>query len=245
MAELYRYTLQKEARSLYLSVHEKSAPTLENGQKGELKFSGTWGIEKADFDAIVQIMVDAIKAELGSFGNPSDYFLACMSGKTAAKRVREAAAFKASKPGLNSDDVFKIKEKAEKRAALYEQFAGVLSASSKYDVSLAQMVAGKIVDIEGEHNIAKAGKDLFYPGSFTVPSIALKAFRRKTMDAKDGCTAYLQNCLFLRKGERIAGGSGPANNEVFGSFQGYSSVDPTAGAPDNASAGFSEGEDAF
>ena len=61
-----------------------------------------------------------------------------------------------------------------------------------------------------------------------------EGFRRKTLDAKDGVTAYLQNCLYVRKGERIAGAGGPGNNEVFGGFAGYSDYDPTANAPSNA-----------
>lgn len=233
MAELYRYTLIKPARSLYLSVHEKSAATLENGQKADLKFSGTWGLEKEDLDAIIPIMVNAIKVECGSFSVPTDYFLACMSGKTAAKRVRDTAEFKAG--GKSQDEAFKIREKAEKRAALFEQHAGILQASSKFDVSLAKLEGGKIVDIDAsDHARAQAGKDYFYPGSWTVPSVAFKAFKRKKLDDKDGCTAYLQNCLFIRKGEKIAGSGGPSNNEVFGGFANYSDIDPNAGAPSNA-----------
>lgn len=233
MVELYRYTLAKEARSLYMSIAEMSAPTLENGQKGELKFSGTWGISKEDLDAIIPIMVNAIKVETGGFTTPPDYFLAAMSGKTAAKRVRDTAEFKAQ--GKSQDEAFKIREKAEKRAALYEQFAGILSASSKFEVSLARLEGGKVIDIQDSaHARAQAGKDYFYNGSWTVPALAFKAFRRKTLDAKDGCTAYLQNCLFIRNGEKIAGGGGPSNNDVFGNFVGYSPVDPLAGAPSNA-----------
>lgn len=82
-----------------------------------------------------------------------------------------------------------------------------------------------------EHARAKAGKDLFYPGAYVVPALAFKPFRRKTLDAKDGVTAYLQNCLFVRKGEKLEGGGGPSNNDVFGSYAGYSAEDPLANAP--------------
>lgn len=232
MAETYRYTLIKPARLLYSSITEKSAP--RNVMGATPKFSGTFGIEKEDFDAIVAIMVKAIKSELGSFsGNPNDYFLSCMSGATASKRAIQKAELDAQ--GKGSDEAFKIKEKAEKRAALYAPYAGILTASSQYDVELARLEAGKIVDIPAEeHARAQAGKDLFYPGAYVVPAVAFKAFRRKTLDAKDGVTAYLQNCLFIRKGERIAGAGGPGNNEVFGSYAGYSDYDPTANAPSNA-----------
>ena len=228
MAETTRYTLEKPARLIYSSITAKSAPRSVAGAVP--KFSGTFGIEQHDFAKIVPIMVDAIKAELGEFTNPAEYFLACMSGKTAANRAIQKAEFDSK--GKPSDEAFKIKEKAEARAKLYVEYAGILTASSQYDVALAHLAAGKIVDIaDSEAARAQAGKDFFYPGAFVVPAVAFKAFRRKTMDAKDGCTAYLQNCLFIRKGERLSTGGGADNNQVFGGFAGYSEIDPTALAP--------------
>lgn len=240
MAETHRYTLIKPARLLYSSITAKSAP--RNVQGAVPKFSGTFGIEKEDFDAIVEIMVKGIKAELGSFsGNPNDYYLACMSGATAGKRAIAKAELDAQ--GKGSDEAFKIMEKVQKRAELYAPYAGIITASSQYDVELAKLEAGKIIDIPAEeHARAQAGKDLFYPGAYVVPALAFKAFRRKTLDAKDGVTAYLQNCLFVRKGDRIAGAGGPGNNEVFGGFAGYSDYDPTANAPKNEDL---QGEAAF
>ena len=232
MAETYRYTLIKPARLLYSSITSKSAP--RGVMNATPKFSGTFGLEKEDFDAIVEIMVKAIKVELGSFsGNPNDYYLACMSGGTAGRRAIQKAELDAQ--GKGADEAFKIKEKAEKRAELYRPYAGILMASSQFDVELARLEAGKVIDIpDEEHARAQAGKDLFYPGANVVPAIALKAFRRKTLDAKDGVTAYLQNCLHVSKGVRIQGSGGPGNSEVFGNYAGYSDYDPTANAPSNA-----------
>lgn len=240
MAETHRYTLVKPARLLYSSITVKSAP--KGVMNATPKFSGTFGLEKEDFDAIVQIMVNAITQELGSFSSPADYYLACMSGTTAGKRALQKAELDAQ--GKSPDEAFKIKERAQQRADLYAPYAGILTASSQYDVSLARLDAGKIVDIpDEEHARAQAGKDLFYPGAYVVPAIALKAFRRKTLDAKDGVTGYLQNCLFVRKGERLATGGGPDNSQVFGGFSGYSDFDPTAGAPSNSD--FEADEPAF
>jgi hypothetical protein len=229
MAETYRYTLVKPARLLYSSITAKSAP--KGVQNATPKFSGTFGIETEDFNEIVQIMVDGIKAELGSFsGKPNDYYLACMSGQTAGKRAIQKAELDAQ--GKGSDEAFKIMERANKRAELYAPYAGIITASSQYDVELAKLEAGKIIDIPAEeHARAQAGKDLFYPGAYVVPALAFKAFRRKTLDAKDGVTAYLQNCLYIRKGERLASGGGADNNQVFGSYAGYSDYDPTTNAP--------------
>lgn len=229
MAETIRHTLIKPARLLYSSITQKSAPRSVNNATP--KFSATFGVEKEDFDTMVRIMIDAIKSECGEFsGNPTDYYLACMSGTTAGKRAIAKAELDAA--GKSPDEAFKIKEKAEKRAELYAPYAGILTASSQFDIELARLEAGKIIDIPNEeHARAQAGKDLFYPGAFVVPVVAFKAFRRKTLDAKDGVTAYLQNCLFIRKGEKIGSAGGPNNNEVFGSYAGYSDVDPTALAP--------------
>lgn len=228
MAETIRYTLVKPARLLYSSITAKSAP--RGVMNATPKFSGTFGVEKEDFDKIVEIMVQAIRGELGTFTNPADYYLAAMSGETAGRRAMQKAELDAQ--GKSADEAFKIREKAEKRAELYKPYAGILTASSQYDIELARLEAGKIIDIPNEeHARAQAGKDLFYPGAYVVPAIAFKAFRRKTLDAKDGVTAYLQNCLYIRKGERIAGAGGPDNSQVFGGFAGYSDYDPLANAP--------------
>ena len=229
MAETIRYTLIKPARLLYSSITQKSAP--KGVQNASPKFSATFGLEGEDFQKIVQIMVDAIKSELGSFsGQPGDYYLAAMSGTTTGNRAIAKAQLDAQ--GKAPDEAMKIMEKAEARKALYAPFAGILTASSQFAVELARLEAGKIIDIpDEEHARAQAGKDLFYPGAYVVPAVAFKPFRRKTLDAKDGVTAYLQNCLFIRKGEKLASAGGPNNNEVFGAYAGYSDVDPTALAP--------------
>lgn len=232
MAETVRYTLVKPARLIYSSITAKSAP--RGVQNATPKFSGTFGLEKEDFDAIVEIMVKALKTELGTFTAPGDYYLAAMSGITAGKRAIAKAEL--DSVGKSPDEAFKLREKAQARADLLAPFAGVLTASSQFDVALAKLEAGKIIDIpDEEHARASAGKDLFYPGAYVVPAIAFKPFRRKTLDAKDGVTAYLQNCLYVRKGERIAGGGGgPDNSEVFGGYANYSDYDPLANAPSNA-----------
>lgn len=230
MAETHRYTLAKPARLIYSSITAKSAP--RNVQGAIPKFSGTFGIEKEDMDAIIEVMIEAIKSETGGFTNPADYYLACQSGVTAGKRAMAKAELDAQ--GKSSDEAFKIREKAEARVKLYEPYAGILTASSQFDVELARLEGGKIIDIPAEeHARAQAGKDFFYPGAYVVPAVAFKGFRRKTLDAKDGCTAYLQNVLYVRKGERIAGSGGPSNNDVFGSYAGYSDYDPLANAPSN------------
>lgn len=228
MAEKRRYTCQEPARLLYSSVTQKSAPRgIANATP---KFSATVGIVKLDFDAIIPLMVECIQSETGTFtGNPDDYYLACMSGVTAARRVRAKAELDAM--GKPADEAFKIKEKAEKRAALYEQYAGILQASSQYEIELARLDAGKIVDIKEPHLIAAAGKDLFYSGAYVVPAVSFQGFRRKTLDAKDGVTGYLQNMLFIRRGEKIDTGGGATNQDVFGGFANYTDYDPTGMAP--------------
>lgn len=228
MAEKIKYVCQEKARLLYSSVTQKSAP--RNVPNATPKFSMTVGIGLRDFDAIIPIMVQCITSETGGFtGNPEDYYLACMSGNQAAARVLAKAELDCM--GKPSDEAFKIKEKAEKRAAVYRQYPGILQASSQFDVELARLDAGKIVDIKEPHLIAQAGKDLFYPGAWVAPSVSFQGFRRKSLDAKDGVTGFLQNMLFLSKGEKIDMGGGATNSDIFGGFANYSDYDPTAMAP--------------
>lgn len=228
MADNFRYTLVKPARLLYSSITQKSAPA---GTNAEPRYSGTFGVEKEDFDALIPLMVQAITAETGGFTAPGNYYLACSGGVTAGKRAVATAELKCSNPQLTDDQRFKIREKAAARAELYKDYAGILSAASKFPIELAKLIGGKVTDIpDEEHARATAGKDLFYSGAYVVPAIALKGFRRKKIDDKDGCTAFLQNCLYIGKGAKIAGG-GPSNNEVFGNYAGYSDFDPTGDAP--------------
>lgn len=232
MAEKFRYVCQRPTRLIYASVTQKSAPVLENGQAAEAKFNGTFGLEEVDYKAIIGLEVDAIKSEMGEFsGKADDYYLACTSGKKAAARTLAAAEFKAKKAANKGDHdkAMKIKEKAEARAAIFSQYAGIMVASSKFDVECARLENGKIIDLDlsTDQNRALAAKEWFYPGAYVVPSVALQGFERKKAEDRDGVTAFLQNCMFVGKGKKM-GGMAPANKEVFG---GYTDYDPTALAP--------------
>lgn len=247
MAEKIKFVCTEPATLIFSSITQKSAPRSVQG--AEPKFSGTFGLGEKDFKAMIPVMAQCIQSETGAFsGNPADYYLACMGGATAAQRVMQKAELdaQAHRGRGETDQAFKIIEKATKRADAYKGFAGILTASSKFDVALAQLIGGAIKDIEGEIAIAQAGKDLFFPGAIVVPSIALQGFRRKKLDDRDGVTAFLQNVLFIRKGPRLDLGGGQASNsEVFGGFQNYSDYDPTAMAPGsdagNGVAGQSQG----
>lgn len=238
MADKIKFVCEHPATLLYSSITQASAPRTVAG--AEPKFSGTFGLVEADFSAMIPIMVQCIQSETGGFsGNPNDYYLACTSGKTAAERVMLKANLdaQAEKGKGNNDKAFSIMEKAEKRAAAYRNYAGILSAASKFPVELARLNNGAIQDIVTEAAIAQAGKDCFYSGAIVVPSIALQGFRRKKLDDRDGVTAFLQNVLFLRKGPKLdLGGGGPSNSEVFGGFKNYSDYDPLANAPGGSDA---------
>lgn len=236
----FRYTCEEEARLLHSSIVQASVPRGYEG-RAEPKFSGTFGIGKKDFDAIVKLEVAAINEEFGSFtGKPTDYYLACTSGEMAARRVLQRAELAARNKA--SDEVFRLKEKAERRAAMYREHAGILQASSKFEIALARIDNGAIKDI-ADANRVRAGKDFFYPGAFVVPSVQFKAYARKTVEDRDSVTAYLQNVLFLRNGDRLGGVGGVPNQDVFGNFKGYSKEDPTALAPGNNSGDSGFGND--
>lgn len=227
MVEKVRYTLQKPARLIYASLVKPSAPV---GYNAEPKYNGTFGIDDIDFKAIVEIMINGLKKELGSFsGNPNDYYLACQSGATAAKRTLAKADFDVQ--GKTPDEAFKIKEKATQRAELYKPYAGILTASSKFPVELARLDGGKIVSIgTEEHVLAQAEKDYFYRGAYIAPCVEFQSFRRKKLDDKDGVTAFLKQALFVKGGERLSSGSIDAS-ETFKSYEMYSQTDPTSMTP--------------
>lgn len=222
MAEKFKYQCNKPARLLYSSITVKSTP--KGVLNAEPKFSATFGIDKADFDEIVKLEVQAIKSETGGFTKPADYYLGCTSGEVAANRVLQKAQFDSQ--GKPADEVLKIMERAESRASLYRPYGGIMTAASKFDVEVAKLENGKIVDIDisTDANRALAAKEMFYGGAYVVPAVAFQGYRAKTVDAKPGCTAFLQNVLFVANGERL-GGMASSNKDV---FAGFSDFDPTA-----------------
>lgn len=238
MAEKIKFVCEEPATLLFSSITQASAP--RGVANAEPKFSGTFGITKHDLDRAIPVMVHCIQSETGAFsGNPNDYYLAIMGGNTAAARVMQKAEYDAQvlRGRGENDKAFQVLEKATKRADAYKTFAGIMTASSKFEVELAKLVNGAIVDIVGEGPRAQAGKDMFYPGAIVVPSIALQGFRRKKIDDRDGVTGFLQNVLYLRKGPKIdLGGGHASNSEVFGGFKNYSNFDPLANAPGGSDA---------
>lgn len=238
MADKIKFVCEEPATLLFSSITVASAPRTVAG--AEPKFSGTFGITKRDLDRAIPVMVQCIQSETGAFsGNPNDYYLAIMGGNTAAARVMQKAELDAQalRGRGENDKAFQVMEKATKRADAYRGFAGIMQASSKFEVELAKLVNGAIVDIVGEAARAQSGKDCFYSGAIVVPSIALQGFRRKKLDDRDGVTGFLQNVLFLRKGPKLdLGGGHASNSEVFGGFKNYSNFDPLANAPGGSDA---------
>ena len=170
--------------------------------------------------------------------------------KTAIKAARElwpdrdiGAAFKAGEivfPWKSGDKladkrVARLKKDGKEDDGKADFMRGkiVIKASSKFDVSLAAVVNGKIVDLDSLE-LKNRHKGLFYFGVKALGSVAFQAYDAVggTDDAKDGVTAYLQCVLSTGKGERIAGGVSAA--ERFKGYQGSVSTEsPTAGLEDD------------
>lgn len=220
MADKIKFTLTKPARMIYANVTKMSAP------RGILnavpKYSATFGVEQEDFDLLVPVMIEAIKNETGGFTKPDDYYLAVLSSKKAIERTLA----KAELDGQGKANAADIMKRAESRCELYEPYSGILTASSKFPVALAKVSKNAIIDVGiSEHELALAGEQMFYAGAYVVPALELQAYRKKTVDAKAGITAYLQRCLFIKNGERL--GQSSSSAAAFANFSQYSNVDPT------------------
>jgi hypothetical protein len=170
--------------------------------------------------------------------------------KAAIKAAREMwpdrdipAAFKAGElkfPWTSGDKLIEKRSARLKKdnkeydgKADYMKGKVVVKASSKFDVALAAVVSGKIIDLDSPELKAKH-KGLFYFGVQALGTIAFMAYDAVSGDenAKDGVTAYLQCVLSTGKGERLAGGVSAA--ERFKGYQGTLSAEsPTEGMDDD------------
>lgn len=238
----YNYTLKEKARALYISATEATRPP--SVPTAPTKYSVTLGLSKTDADALFAIEKQAIMDSFGSWTAADDYQLCVVSGNKAADRAIAAAALAARSEG-DAEKAFKIKERAEERAKLFREFAGILTASSRIafhdrfldrymnelspeerqradtmGFKLSVLEGGRLVPLDTAHAFA-THKDKFYRGAFVAGAFTLSPWGRKTVEGKDGVSAYIaQNGLvFVGDGERLAG-SGPTIQDSFAHFTG-------------------------
>lgn len=91
----------------------------------------------------------------------------------------------------------------------------LLTARSKYDVGLAGLENGKIVDYDNEA-IRAANAKKFYSGVLSLASFTFVPFAG---ELQDGLTCYLNSVLSLNKGPKI-GSSAPSAAETFKGYIG-------------------------
>ncbi|MDV7391334.1 hypothetical protein RZS08_08285 [Arthrospira platensis SPKY1] len=238
----YNYTLKEKARALYISATEATRPP--SVPTAPTKYSVTLGLSKTDADALFALEKQAITEAFGSWTNADDYQLCVVSGNKAADRAIAAAAL-AARSEADPEKAFKIKERAEERAKMFREYAGILTASSRIafhdrfldrymnelsaeersradsmGFKLSVLENGKLVVLDDAHRFATY-KDKFYRGAFVGGAFTLSPWGRKTVEAKDGVSAYIaQNGLvFIEDGERMTG-SGPTIQDSFAHFTG-------------------------
>jgi hypothetical protein len=233
------YTLKAPGRALYASIVEAGKPPTVEAAK--TKYSVTLGLEEEDAKALFEIEAACInEAGFGPFSGADNYQLCVISGKKAAERALAGAALAAR--GKPEEEAFKIRERAEKRAELVKDYAGILTASSRVafhdrftdrymndldakerenadrmGFRLAVLAGGKVIALDTAHLFAEY-KDKFYRGAFIGGTFNLSPWLRKTPEAKDGVSAYINGLIFVKDGERLA--SGPNLADSFAHYQG-------------------------
>jgi hypothetical protein len=233
----YEYTLRQKARGLYVNLTEATKAT----DTAPTKYSVMYGLHKEDADALFALEALAIKERYGTFTKPDDYQLCVVSGAKAAEKALAAAALAAR--GKSEEDAFKIKERAQARADMVGEYAGILTASSrtafhdrfldrymmdldekdrasadKFGFRLAVLARPKPIILDTQLSFIEH-KDKFYRGAWYGGTFKMSPWDRKTAEAKDGVSAYLGNQIFVEDGERFAGSAKPIEDE-FGHYQG-------------------------
>lgn len=247
----YEYTLRQKARGLYVNLVEatkavSTAPT---------KYSIMYGLHAEDAKALFELEALAIRERYGTFTKPDDYQLCVVSGAKAAEKALAGAALAAR--GKSEEEAFKIKERAQARADLVGQFAGILTASNrtafhdrfldrymmdldemerqnadKFGFRLAVLARPKPIVLDTQLAFIEH-KDKFYRGAWYGGTVKLSLWDRKKAEDKDGVSAYLGNQIFVEDGERLAGGSKPIEDE-FGHYQGSATdYSPSAAADEH------------
>jgi hypothetical protein len=218
----YEYTLRQPARALYANLAEASRPV----ETAPTKYSVMLGLEKEDADALFEVEARAITEHFGPFTGPDNYQLCVVSGEKAAAKALASAEIAAR--GKPSDEAIKIHERAEARAALVRPFAGILSASSRtafhdrflerYNTDLSQKerenadrfgfrlaIVGqpKMVVLDTQLTFQEY-KDKFYRGCYVGGKFNLSPWARKKADDKDGVSAYINNIVWVKDGDRLS-----------------------------------------
>ncbi len=247
----YTHTLRSPARALFCNLTTASRP--KTVVEAKTKYSVTLGIEdQEDATALFKLCAEALTDKFGTFTGPDDYQLGVSSGEKAAMKALLAAEIAGR--GKSAEEIFKLKERAEKRAELYRGYKAILNASSRvarHDKFLDRYMTD--LDQKERDNADKFGfrlamvsrsgltaldtmllfnehKDRFYAGAYLGGSFNLSVWDRKKADDKDGVTAYLRDIVFVKDGEKLSTG-GPSLDDEFSHYQGMATdYSPSAGA---------------
>ena len=133
-------------------------------------------------------------------------------------------------PFSNGDKLADDRKKKGRNDGEYTRGKVVVNAKSKYEVRLAYIEKGKIIDLETD-TARLAAKGKFYSGVEVLAQLNLTPY--EVSASNKGVTAYLNMVLSCGKGERLSGGQTASD-----AFKGYvgsvSAEDPTApGAGEN------------
>ncbi len=127
-------------------------------------------------------------------------------------------------PFSSGDKLADDRKKKGKDDGEYTRGKVVVNAKSKYEIRLAYIENGKIVDLETD-TARLAAKGKFYSGVEVLAQLNLTPY--EVSASNKGITAYLNMVLSTGKGERLSGGQ--TASEAFKGYAGaVSAEDPTA-----------------
>lgn len=155
------------------------------------------------------------------------------SADLATLKAKAVEVARAKWPGIDLKDLDfpftsgdKLADKAAAKGKDREWSRGkvVMTSRSKYEPRLAILEGNKLVDYDGERRAL--AKPAFYTGVQVLAQFNLVAYDA-VGNGRPGVTAYLNQVVSLKRGDKLAGGASAA--ETFKGYVGIvSPVDPTA-----------------
>ena len=192
-----RFVPAREVRMLFPNLYEAKAVTRNGKAVGEPKFSARLKIASTDTKTIDAIKAKAVEVAKAHFGANVDLKSLKWPFTDGAKEAERSKA--KGKDGSIFEGGFIVTSRSK-----YQPRLSIFQGANKAPQELADATLA-------------AAKGKFYSGCYVLPQLNFVAYDAVGEGGKPGVTAYLDQVMWVKDGERIGGSSAA---EAFKGYQG-------------------------